>query len=219
MTAHSTRDVTFWLTTGAGTTSDISALTQGNPTGFTSTITGTPATGDVVVVSGTNWKRANGAFILDGYSAGSGKLLGSNTTYESSTGGTGTLVHYDDDAMTLLCPSEITDNSNTPSTINAGTFCQPDQTIASPVVDSGSVELSGYVDICDADYQALYEAYEAQDQRYLKIDLGAAGGYLIMPVTALSMNWSIPLEGAVGYTISFVKGSATKHAFDATTCS
>jgi hypothetical protein len=59
----------------------------------------------------------------------------------------------------------------------------------------------------------LYEAYEMQDQRYLKIDLGDAGGYLIMPVTAVSMQWDLPIDGAVGYTISFVKGSATKHAF------
>lgn len=219
MSAHNTRDVTFWLTTGAGSSSAITSMTQGNPTGFTSTIGGSPSVGDVAVVSGTGWKSTNGAFILGSYNSDSGTLLGSNSSYESGSAPTsGSILHYDENEMTQLCPSEITDNSNTPSTINVGTFCKPDQTIASPVVDAGSVELSGYVDICDADYQALYEAYEAMDQRYLKIDLGAAGGYLIMPVTALSMNWSIPLEGAVGYTISFAKGSATKHAFDATTC-
>lgn len=219
MSAHNTRDVTFWLTTGAGSSSPLTAVTQGSPTGITSSISGTPATGDVIVASGTGWKSTDGVGILSDYAAGAGKMLGSNSTYETTSAATtGSLLHFDENEMTKLCPSEITDNSNTPSTINVGTFCTPDQTIASPVVDAGSIELSGYVDICDQDYQALYECYEAKDQRYMRINLGAAGGYLVMPVVALSMNWSIPLEGAVGYTISFAKGSATKHAFDATTC-
>lgn len=219
MSAHNTRDVTFWLTTGAGSTSTITSITQGNPTGFSSSITGTPATGDIVVVSGTGWKSVDGTNILSGYSAGSGKLLGANSTYESGTAPTsGSILHFDEDEMTMLCPSEITDNTNTPSTVSVGTFCSPEAVIASPVTEAGQVSMSGYVDICDEDYQALYEAYEAKDQRYLKIDLGAAGGYLVMPVTCLSMSWSVPLEGAVGWTIEFAKGAATKHAFDATTC-
>ena len=219
MPAHNTRDVTFWLTTGTGSSSAITAITQGNPTGFTSTLGGSPATGDIVVVSGNGWKSVDGVGILSNYSSTSGKILGSNSTYETgSNSGVGSMLHFDNTEMTKLCPSEITDNSNTPSTVSVGTFCNPEQVIASPVTEAGTVELSGYVDICDIDYQALYEAYEAKDQRYLKVDLGAAGGYLVMPVTCLSMNWSIPLEGAVGYTISFAKGSATKHAFDSSTC-
>ena len=99
-----------------------------------------------------------------------------------------------------------------------GTFCEPEAVIANPVVEAGTISMSGYVDICDPDYQALYECYEAKDQRYLKIDLGDAGGWLVVPVTCLSMSWSVPLEGAVGWTIEFAKGSATKHAFDTSTC-
>jgi hypothetical protein len=79
------------------------------------------------------------------------------------------------------------------------------------------MEISGYVDVNSADYVALYDAYELADQRYLKIDLGNDGtnnqGYLVAPVVALSMNWDIPLEGAVAYTLTFVKNSATKHRF------
>lgn len=217
MSAHNTRDVSFYLTTGAPTASAITGITQGNPTGFTATVTG--VTGDIVVVSGTGWKSVDGVAILSGYAGGSGDLLGSNSTKESGNAPTtGTINHYGADDMTKLCPSEITDNTNTPATVGVGTFCDPEAVIASPVTEAGAVSLSGYVDICTYDYQALYEAYETKDQRYMKIDLGAAGGWLIMPVTALSMNWSIPLEGAVGYTIEFAKGSATKHAFDSTTC-
>ncbi len=219
MSAHNTRDVSFYLTTGQPASSAISAITKGNPTGFTSTIVGSAVTGDIVVVSGTGWKTVDGVAILSDYISNSGDLLGSNSSKETgNTPSTGTLLHYGADDLTKLCPSEITDNTNTPATVGVGTFCDPEAVIASPVTEAGAVSLSGYVDICTYDYQALYEAYESKDQRYMKIDLGAAGGWLIMPVTALSMNWSIPLEGAVGYTIEFAKGSATKHAFDATTC-
>ncbi len=219
MTAHNTRTVSFWLTTGAGSTSSVTAVTQGSPTGFTSTITGTPATGDVIVMSGTGWKSADTCGILSDYTGGSGKMLGSNSTYETTAASTpASLLHFDDDELTLLCPSEITDNANTPSTVSVGTFCQPEAVIANPVVEAGTISISGYVDICDESYQALYECYEAKDQRYLRIDLGNAGGWLVVPVTCLSMSWSVPLEGAVGWTIEFAKGSATKHAFDASTC-
>jgi hypothetical protein len=219
MSAHNTRDVSFYLTTKAPTSAAISAITQGNPTGFSATLAGSVVTGDVVVCSGTGWKSVDGVSILSDYNSGTGKLLGSNSSLETgSAPSAGTIMHYGADDMTKLCPSEITDNTNTPATVGVGTFCDPEAVIASPVTEAGAVSLSGYVDICTYDYQALYEAYEMKDQRYMKIDLGAAGGWLVMPVTALSMNWSIPLEGAVGYTIEFAKGSATKHAFDASTC-
>ena len=76
------------------------------------------------------------------------------------------------------------------------------------------MEISGYVDINDPSYTALYEATEKVDQRYIRINIsGDKQGYLVAPVTALGINWEIPLEGAVSYTITFVKGSATRHLF------
>ena len=213
MTAHSTDTVTFWLTTGTPTTGAMtSAPTPGKPTKIVAT-TANGADGDIVVCSNTNWSSVDNVQIVSDWSNAGFDLLGCDSTRESVAAKAGNIAHYTADDMTKLCPSEFSDNSNTPSTQNVGTFCDPTQTIASPVVDAGTASISGYVDTCDEDYQALYEAFEFKDQRYLRIDLGEAGGYLIMPVTALSMNWELPLDGAVSYTIEFVKGSATRHAF------
>lgn len=214
MTAHSTATVEFWLTTGAPAKSDMTAApTQGKPTEIAAALTG-GATGDIVVCSNTNWSSVDRVQIASGITASAFDALGCDSTREANgTAVAGKIEHYAANTMTKLCPSGFTDSVTTPGTVGVPTYCDPTQTIPSPVTDAGTAELTGFVDICDADYIALYEAYEMQDQRYLRINLGDAGGYLIMPVTAVSMQWELPIDGAVSYQISFVKGSATKHAF------
>ena len=213
MTAQNTSNVSFYLTTGAGTTYAMGAApVQGKPTAITATTSGS-ADGDIAVCSNTNWSSVDAVHIVDGYSGSGFNLLGCDSTRETETSKAGNVLLFNADDMTKLCPSSWTDTTNAPSTINAGTFCNPSQTIAGSAVDAGSMEISGYLDVCDEDYQALYEAYEYADQRYLRISLGPDQGYLVAPVVAISMNWEIPLEGAVAYTISFVKNSATKHRF------
>ena len=213
MAAQNTMNVSFWLTTGVPLTAAMdSAPVAGDPTAVVATTGGTD--GDVVVVSGTNWTRLDKPQIVDSYTEAGFNCLGCNTSKETDVAKAGQVALYTADAMTKLCPSSFTDNAGSPSTINVGTFCDPTQTIASAVQDAGSMEISGYVDINTEDYQALYDAAEMMDQRYLRINIqGDEQGYLVAPVTALGMNWDIPLEGAVGYTITFVKGSATRHLF------
>jgi hypothetical protein len=217
MTAQNTSQVSFWLTTGAPSTATMSGPpAKADPTSISVTTSG-GADGDVAVVRNVGWKSVDGVHIIDDWSSSEFDLLGADSTRETTTSAAGQVDHYKADDMTKLCPSSWTDSSTTPSTINVGTFCDPTQTIASQVADAGTMEISGYVDVNSADYVALYDAYELADQRYLKIDLGNDGtnnqGYLVAPVVALSMNWDIPLEGAVAYTLTFVKNSATKHRF------
>jgi len=214
MAAQNTMNVSFWLTTGTPVDADMSAApTAGDPTSVVVTTSG-GADGDIAVVSETNWQRLDKPQIVDSYTEAGFNCLGCNTLLESGVAKAGKVALYTADAMTKLCPSSFTDNAGSPSTINVGTFCDPTQTIASAVQDAGSMEITGYVDINTADYQALYEAAEMMDQRYIRINIsGDTQGYLVAPVTALGINWDIPLEGAVGYTITFVKGSATRHLF------
>lgn len=217
MTAQNTSQVSFWLTTGTPTAATMtSAPVAADPTAIVVTTSG-GADGNVAVCSNTQWSSVDGVHIVDTYTTSGFNLLGCDSSKESTTAAAGNVALYLDDDMTKLCPSAWTDTASTPSTINVGTFCDPTQTIASQVADAGTMEITGYVDVNSADYVALYDAYEQGDQRYLKIDLGNDGtndqGYLVAPVVALSMNWDIPLEGAVGYTITFVKNSATKHRF------
>ena len=214
MAEQNTVNVSFWLTTGTPVESDMgSAPAAADPTAIVVDTTG-GADGDVSVVSGTNCNRLDKVQIVDDYTESGFKALGCNTTLETGASKAGKVALYKADDMTKLCPSSFTDNSGSPSTINVGTFCDPTQTIASAVQDAGTMEISGYVDINDPSYTALYEAAEMIDQRYIRINIsGDSQGYLVAPVTALGMNWDIPLEGAVAYTITFVKGSATRHLF------
>lgn len=214
MAAQNTMNVSFWLTTGTPQTAQMGqAPVAGDPTAIVVATTG-GADGDIAVVSNTNWSRLDKPQIVDTYTESGFNCLGCNTNLESGNSKAGSVALYTEDTMTKLCPSSFTDNAGSPSTINVGTFCDPTQTVASAVQDAGSMEISGYVDIGTEDYQALYEAAEMMDQRYIRINInGDTQGYLVAPVTALGMNWDIPLEGAVGYTITFVKGSATRHLF------
>lgn len=214
MAAQNTVNVSFWLTTGTPTEAVMdSAPSAADPTALSVATTG-GADGDVAVVSGTNWQRLDKPQIVDDYSEAGFNALGCNTLLESGSAKAGKVLLYTADDMTKLCPSSFTDNSGSPSTINVGTFCDPTQTIASAVQDAGTMEIAGYVDVDDPSYTALYEAAEMIDQRYIRINIsGDKQGYLVAPVTALGMNWEIPLEGAVAYTITFVKGSATRHLF------
>ena len=214
MAAQNTMNVSFWLTTGVPVSADMSqAPVKGDPTAVVVATTG-GNDGDIAVVSGTNFSRLDKPQIVSEYTEAGFNCLGCNTNLEGGTAKAGKVDLYTADAMTKLCPSSFTDNAGSPSTINVGTFCDPTQTIASAVQDAGSMEISGYVDITSEDYTALYEAAEMMDQRYIRINInGDTQGYLVAPVTALGMNWDIPLEGAVGYTITFVKGSATRHLF------
>ena len=214
MAAQNTVNVSFWLTTGTPTEAVMgSAPIAADPTAILVDTTG-GADGDVAVVSGTNWGRLDKVQIVDAYTETGFTALGCNTLLESGASKAGKVNLYTADAMTKLCPSSFTDNSGSPSTINVGTFCDPTQTIASAVQDAGTMEIAGYVDINDPSYTALYEAAEMIDQRYIRINIsGDKQGYLVAPVTALGINWEIPLEGAVSYTITFVKGSATRHLF------
>lgn len=213
MAAIPSTDVTFWLTTGAPTKATMTAApTQAKPTSIAVALTGL-ADGDLVVCSDTNWKSVDNVQVASDSSNSSFKALGCDSTKETVASKAGTCEHYKADAMTNICPSAFTDNSNTPSTISVATFCDPQATLPGAVTDAGTIELTGYVDACDPSYIALYESYEMQDQRYLRIDLGPDQGYLVMPVTALSMNWDLPLEGAVEFTLTMVKGSGTRHLF------
>ena len=141
-------------------------------------------------------------------------LLGSDASADPA-GQTGTLDHFDATAVTKLCWR--------PCLCRLATLLQfPWERIATQPLHCLAQWLRqalcpspGYVDINSADYQALYDASLKQDQRYIKIDLVKYGeqGYLVAPVTVSAFSWDLPLEGAIGYSGTFVLGSKVRHLF------
>jgi hypothetical protein len=97
--------------------------------------------------------------------------------------------------------------------VSVATFCDPSATIPSSTTSAGTVTLTGFVDITDPAYGELLLAAEDAKQRVLDVVLPNAQGDIVVPVTLASIGWSLPIEGAVGFTASGTLGSKPRHIF------
>jgi hypothetical protein len=59
----------------------------------------------------------------------------------------------------------------------------------------------------------ILAASEDGVQRILRVKLGADNGYLVVPVTVTGLGWTLPLDGAQGYSFTFTFGSKPVHLF------
>ena len=114
--------------------------------------------------------------------------------------------------MVCICASGVTYNGETPATVSVATFCSPSASLPSAVSSAGSVDISGYANIDDADYQELLLAAEDGKQRYLRI-MGPNNGYWIAPLTFSSISWEWPIDGAASFVANAVLGSKLRHVY------
>lgn len=215
MTAQASTSIDIWLTTGSATSVAMTAApTSAKPSVVACQTTGM-VDGDLVIPRATKMGSLdNLPYVADDPDGSKLNLLGSDASADPA-GQTGTLDHYDATAVTKLCLASLSMSASDPSTVSVGTYCDPTASLASAVVEAGTMSFTGYVDINSADYQALYDASLKQDQRYIRIDLVKYGeqGYLVAPVTVSAFSWDLPLEGAIGYNGTFVLGSKVRHLF------
>jgi len=140
-------------------------------------------------------------------------LLGSDASLSTSTFLAGAPLHgYDETDMQCLCLSEITFNRDTPDTISIGTFCDPTASMPGSVVQAGTVDFGGYVDISENDYKELLKLEETQEETVWRITL-PNNGYIVFPAVISQITWDIPLEGAVAYSGTAVLKSEAEHLF------
>ena len=215
MTAQASTSIDIWLSTGSATSVPMTAP----PTNAKPSVVGCSTTGivdgDLLIPRATGMGSLdNFPYVADDPSGTDLKLLGSDAVADP-VGSAGTLDHYEATAVTKLCLASLSMSATDPSTVSTATYCDPTSSIASAVVEAGTMSFTGYVDINSADYQALYDASLKMDQRYIKIDLVKYGqqGYLVAPVTVSSFSWDLPLESAIQYQGTFVLGSKVRHLF------
>ena len=153
-------------------------------------------------------------FIVSGLVADTSfELLGSDASASTGTFVAGTPMHgYDESDMQCLCLSEITFNRDTPDTISIGTFCDPTASMAGSVVQAGTVDFGGYVDISENDYKELLKLEDTQEETVWRITL-PNNGYIVFPAVISQITWDIPLEGAVAYSGTAVLKSEAEHLF------
>lgn len=192
------------------------AITKAKPAVVTLASTTGMVAGDVAkFASGaTGFPELDGkAWILGTVTATTVALLGSDTT--GSTGtlvGSPTMLHAEVADMTCLCLSEFTPNVDTPTTISTATFCDPNASIPSQVVQAGTVAIAGFVDITSADYQMLLKADDDGLERVIRVEL-PTNGYLIAPGIVSGLNWALPIDGAQGFNATITLTSKFRHLY------
>ena len=217
MAARNSKGVEIFMTAATAAATDIT------PTGITSaspavvSSADTVANGDVIYVpaGATGMPSLDGNyFVVANANAGSDfELLGSDATGDTyAAGTTPELKAYDDTDMVKLCLSSMTFNPEQASTVSAGTYCDPSQSVPGLVAGAGTVDIAGYVDITDADYAALIAAEADGNSRTFRIML-PSNGYVIFPGVISSLNLDIPIDGAIAWSAQVALGSKPKHLF------
>ena len=198
-----------------GTTLAATAATKAKPAVITVAATTGLADGDVITlaadstglesIDGKTWVvkvDANGTDF---------ELVGSDTTNDVGTfSAGGSMTAYSKTDMECMCFSEFSFNREEPSVIATGTYCNPNDAIASAAVAAGSVSFAGYIDITDASYKLLLES-EGKDMIF-RITF-PNNGYIIVPVTIDSITWEIPLDGALSYSGTGTMKTNPRHLF------
>ena len=143
------------------------------------------------------------------------EVVGADTTADTGTFTAGTdFTVYGAAACQTLCFSEFSFNREEPSTIATGTYCKPQDSIASAATSAGTVSFAGYIDKSDAGYKMLIDAVEGDTtpEFDLKITF-PENGYIIVPITFDSINWDIPLDGALGFSGTGTMKANPRHLF------
>jgi hypothetical protein len=218
MTAVSTKDVSIYFTKTKGT-----ALTCTAPTGTANSpisvpcSSGSGAAYDVVQFRGTGWNKVDNSCVAAAeFSDAAITLLGLENTYQGEASDPTKAVVYGSSDWIKLCLSELTINSADPNTVSVATYCNPTAVMESAVQESGTFGFGGFMNVCDDDYPVLYRLCADQEEVVIKIDLGNNGdcqqGWLIAEgVCSSSMQWSLPIDGAIEYSGQVILQNKFRH--------
>ena len=211
----------MYLTKGAPLMATIvpTAIVVGNPTQVTAPAPTGPvlayAVGQVVVCRDTGFPELDDKFFtIASVTAGGFALLGADTT-----GSTGVLSAapemdvYDAADMLKMCLNNMAFNLTTPSTIAAGTYCNPSATLPGTPTTVGTMTLGGWIDVDDEAYAELLKANDDGLQRVLTIMLPQQQGEIVAPLALSSGTWALPLDGGMGFTATADLAAEPRHLF------
>lgn len=204
--------------TGGGSTLSATAITAAKPAVVSVLDVSGLVAGSLVTVAGSGMESLDGKTFVIANLDGTGntfELAGSDASGEGADATEGTLAVIDlAGEMTLLCLGEIGINSEQPSSIPIGTFCDPSQTVPGAVVSAGTYDLRGYLDVQDAGYWLLHDAKADGKERHLVIEFPQNQGHLVARGTVTTMGFSeIPIDGAAAWQSQFVLASDAIHRY------
>lgn len=196
----------------------VTAVSKAAPAVLTVT-GGTAKPGDIIFLpaAATGFSEIDGKYWVAGpaTTATSIDLVGSDTTAATATftAGANPPVQYLATDMECLCLSSIGFNPGSPSTISTATFCNPTGSIASQVVEAGTVDFAGYVDVSTAEYKALDALYNSGNVVTVRVEL-PGNGYILFSGTVSAFNLSVPIDGAISYSGSITLDAKPRHLYD-----
>jgi hypothetical protein len=139
------------------------------------------------------------------------KLIGSDSTGDTGTFTAGAaMTTWAKADMQCLCFSEFSFSPETPSQISTGTYCNPQDAIASAATAAGSVSFGGYIDIKDAGYAFLLDNM-GKDMDF--IISFPNNGYITVPITLDTVSFDIPLDGALGFNGTGTLKASPRHVW------
>jgi hypothetical protein len=215
MSAISTKGTTISLSVGATTPDDLAptaivpSTTAGGDTVIT--VANTAAVGDVVVMPPTTGYKGldNKVFPIKAATA-TDITIAADTHGQAGPMAVGMKVqHYAKAAMLNLCLSSFDIAAGSTNEIDVSTYCSAGSILGKTT--PGSITLNGFVDNADTGFMELVKAGDDGVARVLDIDLPGTLGHLVGVVAFSEMSFSVPLEGAVGFSITASQNKAVKY--------
>jgi hypothetical protein len=120
---------------------------------------------------------------------------------------------YPANAFINLCLSSFDIAAGSSSDIDVSTYCATGSILGKTT--PGSITLNGYVDNTDVGFKELILAGEDNAPRVLNIQLPGTLGHLVGVISFGEMSFSVPLEGAVGFSITASQNVSIKYALGA----
>lgn len=217
MTAISTKGTSIGISNGAvvPVAAPITAIAAAVSAGGAATITATHSlkVGDVVQFnSSTGFAALNNRALVVSEVTGTTefKVVGVETFGSVETVAAGAkFTPYPAANMINLCLSSFDIAPGTSNEIDTSTYCASGSILGKAT--PGTITLNGYVDKADIGFAELLKAEDDGKPRVLNIVLPGDLGWLVGVVTIGAMSYTVPLEGAVGFSVQASQNSAIKY--------
>lgn len=109
-----------------------------------------------------------------------------------------------------LCLSNFDIAAGSTNQIDTSTYCSPGS--VNGQTTPGTITLTGWVDDTDVGFAELIKAGEDNKPRVLNIQLPGTLGHLIGVIGFSEMSFTVPLDGAVGFTITGSQNVSVKYS-------
>lgn len=207
MSMINTQGIAIYLQTADATPLDLvpTAISSTDPAVITVADATGLTEGDIVLFGTTGFDELNDKFFAVGSintTNGTFTAIGADLTDTTGTlGASPTATIYTAADQVKLCLSAIDIAADSVNEIDVSTFCEVGTMAGKKTL--GTLTLTGFCDPDDVAMGELQLADTDATMRFLEIVMpGTGNGYLIGRVTLSGLSYTVPIEGAVGFTMT-----------------